>query len=305
MTNCTVDSNTGSYGGGVFAGYGGTTTLTNCTVSGNSTSGPRSDGGGVTEGSGGTLTLINCTLSGNSAGANGGGLDNYLGSVTADGCTISGNTSAKYGGGLDNYGGTVTLGNTIDAGNTATAGGPDASGAFTSRGNNLIGETDGSSGWVGSDLTGTVASPLDPLLAPLAYYGGPTQTMALLPGSPAIGAGTSTGITTDQRGFPLDSPIDIGAFQVQSLPLEVNTTAGGPGSPLGTLDLPAAVSLADALPGQNTITFDPTVFATPQTITLTGSQTRAEQHKRDGDDRRPSGGGDGQRRRGEPGVPGR
>jgi hypothetical protein len=272
LTNCTVDSNTGSYGGGVFAGYGGTTTLSNCTISGNSTTGPRSDGGGVTEGSGGTLTLINCTLSGNSAGANGGGLDNYLGSVTADGCTISGNTSAKYGGGLDNYGGTVTLGNTIDAGNTATAGGPDASGAFTSRGNNLIGETDGSSGWVGSDLTGTVASPLDPLLAPLAYNGGPTQTMALLPGSPAIGAGTSTGITTDQRGFPLEGPIDIGAFQVQSGPLVVNTTAGGPGSPLGTLDLPAAVNLADALPGQNTITFDPTVFATPQTITLTGSQ---------------------------------
>ncbi len=80
-----------------------------------------------------------------------------------------------------------------------------SSGAFTSRGNNLIGETDGSSGWVGSDLTGTIASPLDPLLAPLADYGGPTQTMALLPGSPAIGAGNIAlipgGITTDQRGF--------------------------------------------------------------------------------------------------------
>ena len=48
--------------------------------------------------------------------------------------------------------------------------------------------------------------------------------MALLPGSPAIGAGviadypgTTTPITTDQRGDPLDSPDpDIGAFQTQT-----------------------------------------------------------------------------------------
>ena len=51
-------------------------------------------------------------------------------------------------------------------------------------------------------------------LAPLGDYGGPTQTMALLPGSPAIGEGAAVaGVTTDQRGFALDSPVDIGAFQ--------------------------------------------------------------------------------------------
>ena len=44
-------------------------------------------------------------------------------------------------------------------------------------------------------------------LAPLGDYGGPTQTMALLPGSPAIGKGVAVaGVTTDQRGFALDSP---------------------------------------------------------------------------------------------------
>ena len=37
-------------------------------------------------------------------------------------------------------------------------------------------------------------------LAPLGYYGGPTETLALLPGSLAIGHG-SVGVTTDQRGF--------------------------------------------------------------------------------------------------------
>ena len=93
-----------------------------------------------------------------------------------------------------------------------------------------------------------------------------------MPGSPAIGAGTSSGITTDQRGFPLDSPIDIGAFQVQAGPLVVNTTADGSGSPPGKLDLRGAVDLADVLPGDQTITFDPTVFGTAQTITLTVGQ---------------------------------
>ena len=60
-------------------------------------------------------------------------------------------------------------------------------------------------------------------LGHLADNGGPTETMALLPGSPAIGAGTAvdypgttTPITTDQRGQPIDSPPDIGAYQTQT-----------------------------------------------------------------------------------------
>ena len=57
----------------------------------------------------------------------------------------------------------------------------------------------------------------DPGLALLANDGGPTETMALLTGSPAIGAGTAvSGVTTDQRGQPLDSPPDIGAYQTQT-----------------------------------------------------------------------------------------
>ena len=71
-------------------------------------------------------------------------------------------------------------------------------------------------------------------LAPLGNNGGPTQTMALLPGSPAIGAGviadypgTTTPITTDQRGEPLDSPDpDIGAFQTQGSTLTALTFSG-------------------------------------------------------------------------------
>ena len=80
------------------------------------------------------------------------------------------------------------------AGNTAGFGGSDVSGAVNSLGNNLIGQTDGSSGWIAgpSDLTGTSAQPLDPMLDPLGLQnnGGPTQTIALQSSSQAIDAGT-------------------------------------------------------------------------------------------------------------------
>ena len=129
------------------------------------------------------------------------------GTTTLTNCTVSGN-SANTGGGVYNYG-TTTLGNTIVVGNTAS-GGPDVDGFITSQGNNLVGVTDGSSGWVASDLTGTIAAPLDPVLARLGNFGGPTQTMALLPGSPAIDAGNNAhipdGVTTDQPRAPPHRP---------------------------------------------------------------------------------------------------
>ena len=74
---------------------------------------------------------------------------------------------------------------------------------------------------ISDDGTGNLTEPGDqpntnPLLAPLNNYGGPTPTMALLPGSPAIDAGvTVPGVTTDQRGVPRPqgSAPDIGAFE--------------------------------------------------------------------------------------------
>ena len=59
----------------------------------------------------------------------------------------------------------------------------------------------------------------DPLLGALADNGGPTQTLALLPGSPAIDTGNNVaGLATDQRGagFPrvMGSSADIGAYEV-------------------------------------------------------------------------------------------
>ena len=57
----------------------------------------------------------------------------------------------------------------------------------------------------------------DPKLGPLANNGGPTLTIALLPGSPAIDAGDdSSAPPTDQRGFPRPAgpAADIGAFEM-------------------------------------------------------------------------------------------
>ena len=115
-----------------------------------------------------------------------------------------------------------------------------------------------------------VLTTLDGLgLSPLGSYGGPTPTIALLPGSPALEAGEAvTGVSTDQRGLPLDSPVDIGAYQAQA-GLVVNTSEDGFNSPLGDFSLRAAVNLANVWTGPTTIVFDPTVFATAQTIFLT------------------------------------
>ncbi len=127
---------------------------------------------------------------------------------------------------------TVIVGNTIVAGNSAEGGGSDALGAVESEGNNLVGQTNGSTGWAASDLTGTSAQPINPLLAPLGRYEGTTPTMSLLPGSPAINAGNNAlipaGITTDQRGLPrvVGGTVDIGAFESSLFTIAVVSGSG-------------------------------------------------------------------------------
>lgn len=236
MTNCTVSGNTAGgtfrYGGGVFAF--GTASLSNCTVAGNS----GDTGGGVQKGNNATMTLTNCTISGNSADTNGGGVK-------------------------ASTGGSITIQNTIVASNTSPAG-PDVYSLVTvsSLGNNLIGKTDNSTGWIGSDLTGTVALPLDPQLAALADNGGPTRTMALLPNSPAINAGIAIN-PTDQRGFARFGNSDIGAFEYQFK--VTNSNDSGVGS------LRQAIGNANTAPSADTVVFA-SLFNTARTITLTTGQ---------------------------------
>ncbi len=212
LTNCAVSGNYAATGGGGLAasGAGFRFSLTDCTVSGNTTNGA---GGGLYDNNG-QDTLTNCTVSGNTAATSGGGLRTGF-AATLTNCTVSGNTATTAGGGLDN-GGDLHIGNTIVAGNNLpNSSGPDVNspslGFLTSNGNNLIGKTDGSVGWVGGDLTGTIAAPLNPQLGALASNGGPTQTLALLPASPAIGAGNSALVAVSEVQS-VTVPVATGTF---------------------------------------------------------------------------------------------
>jgi hypothetical protein len=99
----------------------------------------------------------------------------------------------------------------------------DFSGVLISEGYNLIQNTNGCT-ITGKNRTGDIYGA-DPLLGPLQDNGGPTWTHALLPGSPAIDAGSSGGLNTDQRGAPRPYDVpgipnaadgsDIGAFEYQ------------------------------------------------------------------------------------------
>jgi hypothetical protein len=217
----------------------GTLTISNSTIAANTLQGGNgSDGypfyigffggnGGTAQGGGvysnGTLTISNSTIAANQAtgGTHGRG-------------DIYGSDGPATGGGVYNQG-MLQTDDTILAGNTVTGPGintsPDLAGNLGSLGYNLIGNTQGGSGFDPTDLLN-----VDPLLGPLQDNGGPTQTMALLAGSPAIDAGNPnfTGPPfTDQRGFArvYNGRIDIGAFEYQPMPSTLtNTGSSGPGS---------------------------------------------------------------------------
>lgn len=232
----TDNSVAGLGGGGGGIANSGTLTITDSTLDRNSSFftfdgvdyGGSFPGGGAVR-NGGTLTIINSTLADNRASVIGGAIFNQ-GPLSILSSTLAGN-SAGTGGGieLDFYNSTpidqMQIVNTIIADNTGTD--PDVAGTVTSLGYNLIGVSDGSGGWIGTDLTGTSGSPLDPLLAPLGNYGGPTQTIALLPGSPALDAGNPNDTSSDQRGVAVQNGRrDIGAFESHGFTL---TASGGSG----------------------------------------------------------------------------
>jgi hypothetical protein len=228
LADCTISGNTANVGG---VDNEGSSTLAGCTISGNT-------GGGLVDNDA-TAVLTDCTISGNASASEGGGIDNYNGSTaTLTDCTISGNSAAS-GGGVYNAGGnffeptstsTVSLTDTIIAANTASGniasdiGGPSRSSVTGTY--NLVG-TGGSGGLTSSGHN--LLNVANPLLSPLGNYGGSTRTIALLPGSPAIGAGTSVStVTTDQRGAPrpTSGATDIGAFQDQGYTLVVSSGSG-------------------------------------------------------------------------------
>ena len=72
----------------------------------------------------------------------------------------------------------------------------------------------------------------------------------------------------------------------------------------GETDLRQAITLANSLTGANTISFDPTVFADPQTITLNGTQLSLTNTTGTEAITEPGGGRDDQRKPYQRGVPG-
>ena len=211
------------------------------------------DGGGINFGgssAGDTYVLVNVTITGNTAtggrggsapggteetyGSEGGGIsETQLGAATLGNVTLVDNTAGAsgYGGNLYAFGGpteTLTIGDSIIAGGSAGTGSNCYGGATHDEGSNV--EDSG----VGVSQCG-LAPATDHLVAPggdgvattLGNHGGYTNTLALLAGSPALGAGGAckdpgnggAALLVDQRGLPRPSagPCDIGAYQGQTV----------------------------------------------------------------------------------------
>ena len=206
LINTTISNNSALIGGAIC--NGGTLTIIDSTFSGNVAR--QHEGGAIANY--GTLTITNSTFSGNIArpsllgslagGILNGGLFQSTGTLTINNSTLSGNVArGGKGGGIFNVkGSTVVLQNSIVASNT----GGNCSGTLTSHGYNLS-----SDGTCNFDSAGDLNNT-DPELGRLRNNGGPTKTLALLPGSPAIDSGNPNGCTdskghllkTDQRGKP-------------------------------------------------------------------------------------------------------
>lgn len=249
------NNSTYSFGGAIVNNVDSYFVLTDSTITSNNA---ETDGGGIDNWA--YVTLHQVTINGNQA-ENGGGIANYF-SLAFENSTMSGNSAELNGGGIYNEGIVSSHHNTI-TNNRASSDpiSPSGSGGgvfnvegaqFTFRdtilyanyrqginledndcyGNlitshyNLLGTLEDCSltNDQGLDLIG-----VDPLLGALADNGGPTQTRALQPGSPAIDAANPDGcislvnlpLTNDQRGHPLpwdgdaDGTMrcDIGAFE--------------------------------------------------------------------------------------------
>jgi hypothetical protein len=212
-----------SFGGGVFIASATDNQVINCTFfnntvsggsggnggSGSYTAGNGGNGGDATGGclySNGQVGVTNCTFS------NGGALGGTNG-VAGSGAFAGSNGSrgASHGGDIARAAGPFFLANSIVVTNT---GGGNGFGTITDGGYNIS-----------SDASITTFSPANysknktnPLLANLADNGGPTPTMALLPGSIAINLISNEGAAFppfDQRGQsrPQGAGADVGAYE--------------------------------------------------------------------------------------------
>jgi hypothetical protein len=209
ISNSTFTNNSAQFGG-LFAHSGSTVNISNSTFAHNSAQ----FGGGLLADSGSTVGISNSTFAHNSAQFGGGLLANANSTVNISNSTFA-NNSATKGGGFFNSVGRLRIGQSIVANNTP-GGNCSPSGSITDTGYNLSNDT--SCGFTAANHSVPNTNPkLDP--AGLKNNGGPTQTIALLSGSPAIDQIPSAVclVATDQRGFPRpdnnESVCDIGAYE--------------------------------------------------------------------------------------------
>ncbi len=288
LQRVTLSGGSSSFGAGVLNRSGGTLTIENSTISGNTagfsggglfnsgilniknsaiSDNSSNFGGGVINDLFGSLTVENSTISENIADA-GGGVLNSGGSFTITNSTISGNIANSAGGGLVNsyysgfyycLGGTLTLNRSLIAGNQAPVA-PEIQNISTVCAVSIVTANDfnlfGANGNAGvtdftpgsTDIVPAPGVQLANILGPLQNNGGPTETHALVAGSPAIDAGDPGGcrdnqgtlLLTEQRGFARhvdgnnDGTVrcDIGAFEYGAESVPVPPPPPPPPAPL-------------------------------------------------------------------------
>jgi hypothetical protein len=224
IADSTLSGNaTSGLGGGLYL-IGGPTLIMASTLSGNH----GGQGGGIDQ-NGPTMVMLNSTIAGNFSDGAGGGIFADGGSTSLYNATVQGNLansdlhgSANGGGVANDSNSTLTFINTLIVENYhVVVPGPlleadDCAGGIISQSNNFLSAVDS----LHCVVTGTYSAD-NPLLGPLQDNGGPTLTEALLPGSPAINAGSAGGCTdnvggvlaTDQRGALRHGACDAGAFE--------------------------------------------------------------------------------------------
>jgi hypothetical protein len=179
-----------------------------------------------------TLEVANSTIAGNVTVGAAGGIGGLNTDMTLVNDTVSGNRGRQAGGVLLSEGSVssaLSVTNTILAGNSGpTETDCGRQGEEVTGSNDIIGiDTPGASSCgfvngVDGNIVGTSSAPVNPELGPLAANGGPTETEALLPGSPAIATGSAAACEAspvndlDQRGSARDATsrlvCDMGAY---------------------------------------------------------------------------------------------
>ncbi len=241
ITDSAVTENSAAHrGGGIFNFSGKMLLIERTEISGNTSE--DSGGGislvGVDSFDGNAFTITNSTISGNASFENGGGINSLSSALLVINSSISGNRARYSGGGIAQTNGsvasfahTIITNNTSDANMNGSGNGGGIFGGPVSLDHTIVAGNHDNSG-VANDIAGVFNSTYSlvgfgaQFLGPLADYGGPTLTHALLPGSPAINAGDpnlvqgQAGLPEfDQRGAPfarvVGGRIDIGAYESQ------------------------------------------------------------------------------------------